>query len=45
MFLHQIIDSSVGPLDQIEEVSSGLRLMISRTGAEPVSLALRNQQG
>ena len=38
---YSILDSAVGPLDQIEEVSSGLRLMISRMGAEPVSLALR----
>ena len=40
-YRYSILDSAVGPLDQIEEVSSGLRLMISRTGAEPVSLALR----
>ncbi len=45
MFLHRILDSSVGPLDQLEEVSSGLRLVIARTGAEPVSLALRNEKG
>ena len=44
-FHYEIIDSSVGPLDLIEEVSSGLRLIVSRTGAEPVSLALRNKEG
>ena len=44
-FHYEIIDSPVGPLDQIVEESSGLRLTIARTGAEPVSLALRNEHG
>jgi galactose mutarotase-like enzyme len=42
---YEIFDSAVGPLDQIVEESSGLRLVISRTGAEPVSLALKTQTG
>ena len=37
---YEILNSAVGPVDQIEEVSSGLRLAIARLGAEPVSLSL-----
>ena len=44
-FHYETIESPVGPLDLIEEKSSGLRLIVSRTGAEPVSLALRDEQG
>jgi len=47
-FHYEILESTqstVGPLDVIEEQSSGLRLMIARTGAEPVSLALRDEEG
>lgn len=43
--LHTILDSPAGPLDQIEEVSAGLRLTVARTGAEPVSLSLRDGNG
>ena len=39
-FHHEIIESCVGSLDLIEDVSGGLRLVISRLGAEPVSLSL-----
>lgn len=45
MFTHQVIDSAAGMLDQITDESAGLRLTIARTGAEPVSLALRDQKG
>jgi galactose mutarotase-like enzyme len=45
MFLHQILDSSVGPLDQLTEEGSGLSLVVSRTGAEPVSLSLADADG
>lgn len=45
MFTHQVIDSSAGPLDQITDEEAGLRLTVSRTGAEPVSLALRDPRG
>ena len=38
-------ESSAGPLDLIEESGSGLRLIVARLGAEPVSLALRDQEG
>ena len=44
-FSSQILDSVAGPLDQITDESSGLRLMIARTGAEPVSLALKDGSG
>ena len=44
-FTHQVLDSVVGPLDQLEDSSHGIRLTIARTGAEPVSLALRNAAG
>ena len=37
---YEILNSSVGLLDRIEEASSGLRLTVSRLGAEPVSLSL-----
>lgn len=45
MILHEVLDSSVGPLDQLTEESSGLRLIVSRTGAEPVSLSLADAAG
>ena len=45
MFTHQVIDSAAGPLDQITDESTGLRLTIARTGAEPVGLALRDSKG
>ena len=45
MFLHQVVDSSIGLLDQLTDESTGLRLIVSRTGAEPVSLALRDKKG
>lgn len=45
MFTHQVLDSAAGPLDQLTDESSGLRLAVCRTGAEPVSLALRNVRG
>jgi hypothetical protein len=45
MFTHLVIDSEVGPLDQLEDPSRGIRLIIARAGAEPVSLALRNAAG
>ena len=44
-FSSQTLDSVAGPLDQITDESSGLCLMIARTGAEPVSLALKDSQG
>ena len=44
-FTHQVLDSVAGPLDQLEDPSRGIRLIIARTGAEPVSLALRNAAG
>ena len=44
-FTHQVLDSVAGPLDQLEDPSRGIRLIIARTGAEPVSLALRNAVG
>ena len=45
MFTHQVLDSAAGPLDQITNEASGLRLVICRTGAEPVSLARRDTSG
>lgn len=45
MFTHQVLDSVAGPLDQITDESTGLRLVIARTGAEPVSLALKDAGG
>jgi galactose mutarotase-like enzyme len=45
MFTHQTLDSVAGPLDQITDETSGLRLVICRTGAEPVSLARRDDRG
>ena len=45
MFLHRVIDSVAGPLDQLEDPETGLRLTICRTGAEPVSLALKDEGG
>jgi len=45
MFTHQVLDSAAGPLDQITDEASGLRLVICRTGAEPVSLARRDTSG
>ena len=44
-FTHQVLDSVAGPLDQLEDPSRGIRLTIARTGAEPVSLALKNAAG
>ncbi len=45
--LYEILNSAVGPLDLIEEEAGGLRLIIARLGAEPVSLSLpdRGEQG
>jgi len=45
MFTHQVLDSVAGPLDQITDESTGLRLTIARTGAEPVGLSLRDPKG
>lgn len=45
MFTHKVLDSAAGPLDQITNEASGLRLVICRTGAEPVSLARRDTSG
>ena len=45
MFTHKVLDSAAGPLDQITDEASGLRLVICRTGAEPVSLARRDTSG
>jgi galactose mutarotase-like enzyme len=45
MFTHQVLDSTAGPLDEIVDDSTGLRLVVCRTGAEPVSLALRDSSG
>jgi len=44
-FSFQTLDSVAGPLDQIIDEASGLRLVICRTGAEPVSLARRDASG
>jgi|APCry1669190288_1035285.scaffolds.fasta_scaffold03542_4 galactose mutarotase-like enzyme len=41
----QTTDSVAGPLDLITDDDSGLRLTVCRTGAEPVSLALREASG
>ena len=43
--LFQTLDSAAGPLDQITDEEAGLRLVVCRTGAEPVSLARRDAQG
>lgn len=45
MFTHKVLDSVAGPLDQITDEATGIRLAICRTGAEPVSLALRDAAG
>ena len=45
MFTHQVLDSVAGPLDQLTDEASGLRLVIARTGAEPASLALKDAGG
>ena len=44
-FSFETLDSVAGPLDQITDETEGLRLVICRTGAEPVSLARRNGKG
>ena len=44
-FSFQTLDSVAGPLDQITDEDAGLRLVICRTGAEPVSLARRDAAG
>jgi galactose mutarotase-like enzyme len=44
-FSFQTLDSVAGPLDQITAEDTGLRLVICRTGAEPVSLARRDAEG
>ncbi|NBZ96707.1 MAG: hypothetical protein EBR40_09840 [Proteobacteria bacterium] len=44
-FTHKVIESVAGPLDQITDEDAGLRLVVCRTGAEPVSLARRDTQG
>jgi len=45
MFTHNVLDSVAGPLDQITDEAAGLRLIVCRTGAEPVSLARRDASG
>jgi galactose mutarotase-like enzyme len=45
MITHQILDSVAGPLDRITDEEAGLRVVICRTGAEPVSLARRDADG
>lgn len=45
MFTHQVLDSVAGPLEQITDEATGLRLVIDRTGAELVSLALKDAGG
>jgi galactose mutarotase-like enzyme len=45
MFTHQSLDSVAGTLDQLTDETTGLRLTVCRTGAEPVSLALRDATG
>ncbi len=44
-FSYRILQSVVGPLDQINDEATGRRLVICRTGAEPVSLACRDAKG
>jgi galactose mutarotase-like enzyme len=44
-FSFQTVDSAAGPLDQLIDEISGLRLVICRNGAEPVSLARRDASG
>ncbi len=44
-FLFKSLDSAAGVIDCLEDPESGIRLAISRCGAEPVSLARRNAQG
>jgi galactose mutarotase-like enzyme len=44
-FSFQTLDSAAGPLDQITDEKAGLRLVICRKGAEPVSLARRDAAG
>lgn len=44
-FSHLVSDSVAGPLDRITDEASGLRLVVCRTGAEPVSLARRDEEG
>lgn len=44
-FSFQTLDSVAGPLDQITDEEAGLRLVVCRTGAEPVSLARRDSSG
>jgi hypothetical protein len=44
-FSHLVLDSIAGPLDQITDEAAGLRLIVCRSGAEPVSLALRDDKG
>lgn len=45
MFIHHVLDSSVVPLDEITDEASGLRLVVCRTGAEPVGLSLPDASG
>ncbi len=42
---YEILSSPVGPLDLLEDQSGGLRLIVSRLGGEPVSLARRDRDG
>jgi galactose mutarotase-like enzyme len=44
-YLFQTLDSSSGPLDQLEDSDHGIRLIIARTGAEPISLARKDVAG
>ena len=43
--LFQTIDSTEGPLDQLEDPDHGIQLTIARTGAEPIGLARRDATG
>lgn len=45
MFTHQTLDSVAGTLDEITDETAGLRLVVCRTGAEPVSIARRDPEG
>lgn len=44
-FSLETLDSVAGPLDQFTDEAEGLKIVICRIGAEPVSLARRNGKG
>jgi galactose mutarotase-like enzyme len=44
-YLFHTLDSPSGPLDQLEDSDHGIRLIIARTGAEPISLARKDASG